>query len=152
MTTLKLLLQVAARPKLKTAYYKRYRPEKIVGRRQEAGGKDTNQQLTGDKEKTSLLFVLLPPAPVSCLLAIMVLDLSDRGKRYLDYLAIRTLHLYAGGCEGLSRFHTANNATHALAIHRYNLNIVLAVKWLKGSKCLGNFHALIPPALVALGS
>jgi len=70
------------------------------------------------------------PAAGLGLLAIMILDFGNRGKRYFDYLTVRAFDLYTWSCEGLSGFHAANNAPHALAIHRYNLNIVFAVKWL----------------------
>jgi hypothetical protein len=75
------------------------------------------------------------------LLTIVILDLRDRGKRYFNYFTIRAFHLHAGGREGLSGLHAPNNAPDALSINRYNLDIVLAVERLQGSKCFGNFHA-----------
>jgi hypothetical protein len=78
----------------------------------------------------------------------MVFDFSDCGKRYFDYFTVCAFHLYAGGGERLSSFHAPHDATDALAIHRHDLNIILPVKRLQGSKCLGNFHG-IPPEFIA---
>jgi hypothetical protein len=88
------------------------------------------------------------PAACSCLLSIVVFDFGYCRKRYFDYLTVGAFHFYAGGGEGLSSFHAANDSAHAYAIYRYDLNIVLAVKGLQGSKCFGNFH-VIPPGFIA---
>jgi hypothetical protein len=74
----------------------------------------------------------------------MVFDFRDGRKRDFHYLTISAFHLHAGSGECLSGFHAANDAPHTLTIHRYNFNIALAVKRLKGSKCLGNFHVMPP--------
>ncbi len=78
-------------------------------------------------------------------LLVVVFDLRNRRERYLHDLAICNLHLYAGSGEGLGSFHAANCATHAPAVGRYNLYIVLAIKRLQSCECLGNFHNSIPP-------
>ena len=36
----------------------------------------------------------------------------------------------------MSGFHAANNTPHALAIQRYNLNIVFAVEWLQSGRSI----------------
>ena len=69
--------------------------------------------------------------PAVCLLllptVVMVFDFGDRGKRYLNDLAISAFDLDARGCECLSGFHAADKAPHALTIYSYNLDIVFAV-------------------------
>ena len=78
-------------------------------------------------------------------LLIVVFDLRNRREWYLHDLAVCNLHLYAGSGEGLGGFHAANCATHAPAVGRYNLYIVLAIKGLQSCECLGDFHNSIPP-------
>jgi hypothetical protein len=73
----------------------------------------------------------------------MVLNLCDRRKRYLDDLAIGAFDLYAWSGEGLSGLHAPDNAPHALAVNRYNLNIIFAVQRLKGRKCFCDFHVYL---------
>src|SRR6476620_5456730 len=74
----------------------------------------------------------------------MVFDFRDGRKRDFYYLTVSAFHLHAGSGECLSGFHAANDAPHTLSIHRNNFNIALAVKRLKGSKCLGNIHVMPP--------
>jgi hypothetical protein len=78
----------------------------------------------------------------------VVFNLGDRRKRYFDYLTVCAFYLDAGSCEGLSGFHAANNAPHALSIHRYNLNVVFAVERPQGSECFSDFQ-VIPPKSIA---
>ncbi len=101
-------------PKTKTAYYTRCRPEKTVVNRQKAVSRKRSHGLrpTG--------FGLLPSG-------VVVFDFGDRGKRYLDDLAIGAFYLHAWSGECLSGFHAPDNAPHALAVKRYDLNIVFAV-------------------------
>ena len=79
---------------------------------------------------------------VFCLLrtGVMVFNFGDRRKRYFDDLAVSAFYLDAWGGECLSGFHAPDNASHALAIKSYDLNIVFAVQRLKGRKCFSNFH------------
>lgn len=91
--------------------------------------------------------LLVPAATAVYLLIparrIVILDLGDRRKRYLHYLPVRAFHLDAGSCESLSGFHAANDAPHALAIHRYNLNIIFSVQRLQGCEGFSYFHVSI---------
>jgi len=80
----------------------------------------------------------------------MVLDLGDRGKWYLHYLTISAFHLDARGGECLGGFHAANDAPNALAIDRYNLNIVFAVQRLQRGEGFGYFHVVISSRVHAL--
>ena len=73
----------------------------------------------------------------------MIFDFSDRRERNLNYFAISALYLHAGSSEGLSGFHASDDAPHALAVNRYNLNIIFAIKRLKGRKCFGYFHVYL---------
>ena len=126
--------------KTKTAYYTRCRPEKTVlsGRWQEQAA---------DRRSSRYCHDLLLPAPAACFLplatGVMVLDFGDRRKWYLDDLAIGAFYLDAWSGEGLSGFHAANNAPDALAVNRYDLNIVFAVQRLKCCKCFGDFHVYL---------
>lgn len=60
-------------------------------------------------------------------LRIVIFDFSNGGKGNFDDFTVRAFHLDAWRGECLSGFHAANDAPHALAIHRYDLNIVFAV-------------------------
>ena len=71
---------------------------------------------------------------------VVVFNLGDRRKGYFDDLAVRALYFHAGRGECLSGLHAPDNASHALAINRHYLDIVLAVKRLKGRKCFCDFH------------
>ncbi len=70
----------------------------------------------------------------------MISDLRDIRERDLDDLAAFALDLYAGGGQGLRRLHALDDAAHALAVRGHDLDIVLAVKWLKRSQGFGDFH------------
>lgn len=70
----------------------------------------------------------------------MVFDLRYSGKRDLHDLAICDLDFYAGSGEGLGGFHAANCATHAPAVGRNNLHIILTIKGLESRECLSDFH------------
>ena len=69
--------------------------------------------------------------PAVCLLTsglwVIVFDFSDLRKRYLNDVAVRAFHLDAWSGECLSGFHAPNNTPHALAVGRYNLDVVFAV-------------------------
>jgi hypothetical protein len=79
----------------------------------------------------------------------MILDLRDRWKGYLHDLAVRDLDLYAGSGERLGGFHAPNCASHAPAVDRDNLHIVLAIKWLQSRECLGDLHdSFLPEAVL----
>lgn len=95
------------------------------------------------------------PLPVSLLLTahrVVVFNLGDRRKGYLDDLAVRALYLHAGGGECLSGLHAPDNAPHALAVNRHDLDIVFAVQRLKGRKCFCDFHVyLFSEVQTALG-
>ena len=67
-----------------------------------------------------------------CLLtaSIKVFDFSDGRKRYLDDLTVCAFDLNAWRGQSLGRFHTADDSAYALAVHRYDLNVILAIKWL----------------------
>lgn len=73
----------------------------------------------------------------------MVFNLGDRGKGYLDDLAVRAFYLHAWGGEGLSGLHAPDNAPHALSVNRHDLDIVFAVQRLKGRKCFCDFHVYL---------
>ena len=75
----------------------------------------------------------------------MILDLCDRRKRNLHDLAIGDLNLNTGRCEGLGGLHAANCATHAPAVRRDDLHVVLAVEWLQSRERLCYFHFLRLP-------
>ncbi len=86
------------------------------------------------------------PLPVSLLLTanrVVVFNLGDRRKGYFDDLAVRAFYFHAGGGECLSGLHAPDNAPHALAINRHDLDIVLAVQRLKGRKCFCDFHVYL---------
>ena len=70
----------------------------------------------------------------------MILDLCDRREGDLHYLAIRDLDFDAGRGEGLGRFHAPHCATHAPAVSRNNLYIVLPIQGLQSRECLSDFH------------
>ena len=70
----------------------------------------------------------------------MIFDLCNRRKRDLHDLAICNLDLYAGSSEGLGGFHAPNCATHAPAVSRNNLYIVLPIQGLQSRECLSDFH------------
>ncbi len=86
------------------------------------------------------------PLPATLLLTahrVVVFNLGDRRKGYLDDLAVRAFYLHAWGGEGLSGFHAPDNAPHALAVKRHDLDIVFAVQRLKGRKCFCDFHVYL---------
>jgi hypothetical protein len=62
------------------------------------------------------------------------------GKRDLDYFAIGNLDLDARRGQCLSSLHAANNAPDTLTVGGDYLDIIFAVKRLKGRKGFGNFH------------
>ena len=78
---------------------------------------------------------------------VMILDLRDCRKRYLNYLASRGLHLHARCRECLSSFHTPDLAAHALAISRYDLHVVFSIKRLQSRQCFSNFQVPTPYTL-----
>ena len=65
---------------------------------------------------------------------------SDAGKSDLNYFAVGTLDLDARGGQCLRSLHAANNAPDTLTVGGDYLDIIFAVKRLKGRKGLGNFH------------
>jgi len=65
---------------------------------------------------------------------------SDAGKSDLNYFAVGTLDLDARGGQCLRSLHAANNAPDALTVDGDDLDVIFAVKRLKGRKGLGNFH------------
>lgn len=73
---------------------------------------------------------------------VVIFDFGDLGKGDLYNFAVCTFHLDARCGEGLSGFHAAYHAAHALAVNRNNLNVVFAVKWLQGSQGFSYFHVL----------
>jgi hypothetical protein len=97
-------------------------------------------------ERKSALTTAFSPATI--LLGIVILDLSYRGKRYLDYLAVRAFHLDAWGCECLGGLHAANDATHAFASNCNNLNIIFTVKRLQRREGFSYFH--VTSSLIAI--
>ena len=78
----------------------------------------------------------------------MILDLRYRRKRYLHNLTVCNLNLDAGSGEGLGGLHASNCATHAPAVGRNDLDVVLAVKRLQCRECLSDFHSFILPEAV----
>ena len=74
---------------------------------------------------------------------VVVFNLGDRRKGYLDDLAVRALYLHAGGGECLGGLHAPDNAPHALTVNRHDLDIVFAVQRLKGRKCFCDFHVYL---------
>jgi hypothetical protein len=87
----------------------------------------------------------VPALPATCrlLTGVVIFDFGDRRKRYLDNLAIGAFYLDAWSRECLSGFHAPDNAADALAVNRYDLNIVFAVQRLKCRKCLCDFHVYL---------
>ena len=77
-------------------------------------------------------------------LLIVIFDLRYCGKRNLHDLAICNLDFYAGSGEGLGGFHASHCATHAPAVRRNNLHIVLPVQRLQSGECFGDFHKFHP--------
>jgi hypothetical protein len=65
---------------------------------------------------------------------------SDAGKSYLNYFAIGRLDFHARCGQCLRSLHAANNAPDTLTVGGDYLDIIFAVKRLKGRKGLGNFH------------
>ena len=104
------------------------------------------EQESADRSARTVAFVTADSLPVSLLLAahrVVVFDLGDRRKGYLDYLAVRAFYLHARGGECLSGLHAPDNAPHALTVNRHDLDIVLAVQRLKGRKCFCDFHVYL---------
>jgi hypothetical protein len=101
--------------KTKTAYYTPSELQKTAG----------NKRMKRAERKSALPTAF---SPATAHLRIVILDLSDRRKRYLDDLAVRAFHLDAWGCESLSGFHATNDAPYTLAINCNNLNIIFTVK------------------------
>ena len=81
-------------------------------------------------------------------LLVVIFDLRYRREWYFYDLAIGTFDLYARSSEGLGGFHASNRTTHASAVNRDNLHVVLAIEWLQSRKCLGDFHDFILPEAV----
>jgi hypothetical protein len=73
----------------------------------------------------------------------VILDLGDRRKRYFDDLAVGAFYLHTWSGECLGGLHASDNAPHALAVNRYDLNIVFPVERLKGRKCFSDFHVYL---------
>src|SRR5258705_5747630 len=73
----------------------------------------------------------------------MVFNLRDRGKRYLNYFPIRTLHFYTWGRKNLSGFHAVYGSSHACAIGCNDLNVIFPVKWLQGRQRFGDYHSFL---------
>ena len=100
------------------------------------------------RQEQLLLWRLLQPTalPVNLLLTahrVVVFNLGDRRKGYFDDLAVRALYLHAGRGECLSGLHAPDNAPHALAVNRDDLDIVFTVQRLKGRKCFCDFHVYL---------
>lgn len=80
----------------------------------------------------------------------MVYDFRDGEERNLDYLAVGAFDLDAWRRQRLCRFHAADDATYAVAVGRYNLNVVPAVERSQGCEGFGYFHYCLPrfPGLI----
>jgi len=78
---------------------------------------------------------------------VVILDFRNGRKRYLNYLARRGQHLHARRRKCLGSFHTADLATHALPVSRYDLHVVFAIKRLQSRQCFGNFQVPTPYTL-----
>jgi hypothetical protein len=79
---------------------------------------------------------------------------SDAGKSDLNYFAVGTLDLDARCGQCLRSLHAANNAPDALTVDGDDLDVIFAVKRLKGRKGLGNFHDLsvFLPEILKIGA
>jgi hypothetical protein len=75
---------------------------------------------------------------------VVVNDLYDFGKGYLDDFAVGAFHLDAGPGESLRHLHAADDAAHAMAVLRDDLDVILPVKRFKGCEGFGDFHCLLP--------
>jgi hypothetical protein len=75
----------------------------------------------------------------------MVFDFSDRGKGYLDDVAIRAFNLHARSRQGLRSFHASHNASDATSVERDNLDVVFAIERLESGESLGDFHSCYFP-------
>ena len=71
---------------------------------------------------------------------IVILDLGNGRKRYLDDFPTRTLYFYAGRGQGLRRFHALHDTPDPLTIYRDDLDVVFAVKRLQGRQGFSYFH------------
>lgn len=80
----------------------------------------------------------------------MIFDLSDRRERYLYYLTVGALDLYAGSREGLGGFHAANCAADAPAVSGDDLYVVFAIEWLQGCERFCYLHVNFLPAQICL--
>ena len=76
---------------------------------------------------------------------VVVLNFRDCRERDLHDLPARDLDLHARCGERLGGLHASHCPTHAPAVRRNNLHIVLAIKRLERCECLGNFHSKILP-------
>ena len=80
---------------------------------------------------------------------VVIYDLFDGGEWDFDYLAVGSFDLDAGRCQGLSRFHAADDAAHALAVLCHDFYIVLTIEGAQGSEGFGYFHFFLPCFLKA---
>src|SRR6266536_4346193 len=76
---------------------------------------------------------------------VMIFDLSDRRKRYLDDLAALSFHLDTRSSQSLRGFHTPNDAANPPAVEGDDLDVVFPVKRLKCRKCFSDFHSFSRP-------
>ena len=67
----------------------------------------------------------------TCLLAVVIFDLGDVRKGYLDEFAIGALNFDAGGGQRLGRFHAPHDTADTPAIDRDDLDIVFTVERLQ---------------------
>src|SRR6266850_3645143 len=108
---------------------------------QQAHGRSRNQTTGAARTVASVTADSLP-----LLLAthrVVVFNLGDGRKGYLDDLAVRAFYLHARGSECLSGLHAPDNAPHALSVNRHDLDIVFAVQWLQGCECFCDFHVYL---------
>ena len=76
---------------------------------------------------------------------VMIFDLGDRRKRYLDDLTTRTFHLDTRSGQSLCGFHALNDAANAPTIQGHDLNVVFPIKRLECRKCFSDFHGYSCP-------
>jgi hypothetical protein len=80
---------------------------------------------------------IIPPSS----LFIVVYDLGDGRKWYLDDLASGHFYLHARRSQCLCGLHAADDAAHAIAIRGDDLHVVPAVEWLECGEGFGHFHS-----------
>ena len=76
--------------------------------------------------------------------SVVIFDFRDCWKGDFYYLSVRTFDFYTGGCEGLSGFHAAHDASDPATIDRDYLNIVFTVERLQRGQSFCYFHIDIP--------